>query len=116
MKPQNDQSERQHANEERNRFLRQSLPGDKLELGCSDGRSRTVTIENRMEIRNGTVIFVAKGYGTRYELVALPDDNYRTPPELDWPSGHVFVRSADLVEESEQIWSDTTAEDLGIQK
>lgn len=100
--------------EELSGFLRECVPGDKLRLACSDETTRALTVEHRIELRNGTVMLKLSGHGARYQL-NVPHEGYDSPtPPLVWRSGNAIVAEATLVEESDRIWSDTTAADLGV--
>ena len=99
---------------ERCRFLRGCVPGDELRLDCSDDRTRTVDVDARTEVRNGMVILNCSGHGTSYQL-NVAHDGYDTPvAPLIWRSGNAIVTGVELVEESDEIWTDTTAADLGV--
>jgi len=99
---------------ERCRFLRNCVPGDELRLDCSDDRTRTLSVDHRIEIQNGTVILKCSGHGTSYQLNVC-HDGYEAPvAPLIWRSGDAIVPGAELLEESDEFWSDTTAADLGV--
>ncbi|WP_281195815.1 hypothetical protein [Halorubrum sp. F4] len=99
---------------ERCRFLRGCVPGDELHLECSDERTRSVTVDGRLEVSNGMVVLNVVGHGTIYQL-NVPHDGYEEPlAPLIWRSGDALVTGVELVEESNEIWCDTTAEDLGV--
>ena len=102
--------------QERNRFLRGCIPGEKVRLECSDNSTRTVEISNRIELNNDTAVLKAEGHGTRYQINAPSPEKDASPAQIRTASVFAFVIGAELVEESEQLWSDTTAEDLGIEE
>lgn len=101
---------------ERNRFLRNCVPGERVRLGCSDNSTRTVEITHRLELDNETAVLKAKGHGTRYQINAPGPDKSASPAQVRSSSVFAFVTDVELVEESDQLWSDTTAEDLGVEK
>ena len=102
--------------EELSGFLRDCVPGDKLQLECSDDATRTLAVDHRIELRNDTVMLKLSGHGARYQL-NVPHEGYESPtPPLVWRSGNAIVTKATLVEESDRVWSDTTAADLGVSK
>lgn len=99
---------------ELSRFLRGFVPGDELDLECSDDRSRQLTVEHRIELQNGMVMLKLSGHGARYQL-NVPHAGYEAPvAPLIWRSGNAIVTEATLTEESNEIWSDTTAADIGV--
>ncbi|WPH59256.1 hypothetical protein AFNJKBDN_CDS0039 [Halorubrum virus V_ICIS4] len=102
------------ALQERNRLLRNCIPGETLELACSDNRTRTVEITHRIELENGTAVLKADGHGTRYQVNAPAAEKDCSPAQLRWPSGFAFVVGVSVEAESDQLWSDTTAADLGV--
>ena len=102
--------------QERSRFLRGCVPGDELHLECSDNRSRDLTVEHRIELQNGMVMLKLSGHGARYQL-NVPHENYEAPvAPLIWRIGNATVTDVALTKESDEIWSDTTAADLGVPK
>ncbi|OYR85032.1 hypothetical protein DJ84_04020 [Halorubrum ezzemoulense] len=109
----NVRTERLH---ELSRFLRGCVPGDELDLECSDDRSRQLTVDHRIELQNGMVMLKLSGHGARYQL-NVPHAGYDAPvAPLIWRSGNAIVKEATLTEESDELWSDTTAADLGVSK
>mgnify|MGYP006276388193 FL=1 len=101
---------------ELSRFLRGCVPGDDLDLECSDDRSRQVTVDHRIELQNGMVMLKLSGHGASYQL-NVPHAGYDAPvAPLVWRSGNAIVTDATLTEEGDELWSDTTAADLGVSK
>lgn len=101
---------------ELSRFLRGCVPGDELRLECSDNRERRLAVDHRVEVRNGIVILKLSGHGASYQL-NVPHADYEAPvAPLIWRSGNAIVTNAALTKESDEIWSDTTAADLGVSK
>ncbi|MDB2246565.1 hypothetical protein PM015_17925, partial [Halorubrum ezzemoulense] len=83
----NIRTERLH---ELSRFLRGCVPGDELELECSDDRSRQLTVERRIELQNGMVMLKLSGHGARYQL-KVPHAGYDAPvAPLIWRSGNAI--------------------------
>jgi hypothetical protein len=106
--------ERTEELRERCRFLRGCVPGEELRLDCSDDRTRTVDVDSRIEVQNGMVILHCSGHGTSYQL-NVAHDGYDAPvAPLIWRSGNAIVTGVELLEESDEIWTDTTAADLGV--
>lgn len=101
---------------ELSRFLRGCVPGDELKLECSDDGSRQLGVDHRTELKNGMVILKLSGHGASYQL-NVPHADYEAPvAPLIWRSGDAIVTDASLTEESGELWSDTTAADMGVQK
>jgi len=96
------------------RFLRQVVPGDALSLACSDDAERTLTIDSRMDLDNDGVVLKASGHGTHYQInVARPSIDAPVS-QIQWQSGRAIVTEATLRERTDQLWSDTTAADIGV--
>lgn len=99
---------------ERNEFLRSCEPGEELELECTDSRTRTIRVTAWIGKANGSVTLKAEGHGTTYQI-DVPSPSFEgAVTRIRWPSGCAWVRKLVGEMDPDQIWSDTTAADLGI--
>lgn len=102
--------------EERNRYLRQVVPGETLTLECSDEKTRRVEVGGRIEKDGGGVILTAKGHGTTYTVDVPAPDIKGALVTLQTANVQAWVKRAQGPADVEGLWSDTTAADLGIKE
>ena len=105
-------TDEEQKHQERNRLLGGCIPGERLLLECSDNKTRRVRIIDRTEFENSGTVFGAKGHGTEYEM-HVPSCEYDAV-ELEWPTGYAFVVGVKIIEQSNELWSDTSASDIGV--
>jgi hypothetical protein len=103
--------------ERMNQYLREEVAeGDKIEVECSDRRERSMELTGREELRGGGIVLKADGHGTTYQINIPPEEDEGAAMSIRWPSckSLVMIRGLDAVEKEADLWTDTTAEDLGI--